>query len=71
MVIHEPFRGYEPSRGYFSVVTDKSYGDEFEIQYFQQKKKWWILKENHFDSRLANELNPVKRRIDEKSCYLF
>ena len=28
MVIHEPFRGY------FAVVTDKSYGDKFEIQYF-------------------------------------
>ena len=33
MVIHEPFRGY------FAVVTDKSYGDEFEIQYFQKKEK--------------------------------
>ena len=72
MVIHEPLRGYEPFRGYFSIVTDKSYGDEFEIQYFKKKKKkWWILKENDFDSRLANELKPVKRRIDEKSHYLF
>ena len=33
MVIHEPFRGY------FAVVTDKSYGDEFEIQYFQKKRE--------------------------------
>ena len=33
MVIHEPFRGY------FAVVTDKTYGDEFEIQYFQKKRE--------------------------------
>ena len=33
MVIHEPFRGY------FAIVTDKSYGDKFEIQYFQNKEK--------------------------------
>ena len=41
MVIHEPFRGY------FAVVTDKSYGDEFEIQYFQKKREmsWSLLKE--------------------------
>ena len=32
LVIHEPFRGY------FAVVTDKSYSDEFEIQYFQKKR---------------------------------
>ena len=31
MVLHEPFRDY------FAVVTDRSYSDEFEIQYFQKK----------------------------------
>ena len=65
LVIDEPFRGY------FAVVTDKSYGAEFEIQYFRKKEKWWILKENDFDSRLANELKPVKGRIDERSHYFF
>ena len=65
MVIHEPFRGY------FAILTDKSYGDEFEIQYFQKKEKWWILKENDFDSCLENELKPVKGRIDERSHYFF
>ena len=65
MVIHEPFRGY------FAVVTDNSYGDKSEIQYFQNKEKWWILIENDFDSRLANELKPVKGRIDERSHYFF
>ena len=65
MVIHEPFRGY------FVVVTDNSYGDKSEIQYFQNKEKWWILIENDFDSRLANELKPVKGRIDERSHYFF
>ena len=65
MVIHEPFRGY------FAVATDKSYGDEFEIQYFQKKGKWWILKENDFESRLGNELKPVKERIDERFHYFF
>ena len=33
MVLHEPFRDY------FAVVTDKSYSDEFEIQYFQKKRE--------------------------------
>ena len=65
MAIDEPFRGY------FAVVTDKSYGAEFEIQYFQKKEKWWILKENDFDSCLENELKPVKGRIDERSHYFF
>ena len=65
MAIDEPFRGY------FAVVTDKSYGAEFEIQYFRKKEKWWILKENDFDSSLANELKPVKGRIDERSHYFF
>ena len=65
MVIHEPFSGY------FAVVTDNSYGDKSEIQYFQNKEKWWILIENDFDSRLANELKPVKGRIDERSHYFF
>ena len=57
MVIHEPFRGY------FAVVTDNSYGDKSEIQYFQNKEKWWILIENDFDSCLANELNLLKERL--------
>ena len=38
---------------------------------FKKKEKWWILKENDFDSRLANELKPVKGRIDERSHYFF
>ena len=33
MVLHEPFRDY------FAVVTDRSYSDEFEIQYFQKKRE--------------------------------
>ena len=65
MVIHEPFRGY------FAVVTEYSYGDKSEIQNFQNKEKWWILIENDFDSCLANELKPVKGRIDERSHYFF
>ena len=65
MVIHEPFRGY------FAVVTDNSHGDKSEIQNFQNKEKWWILIENDFDSCLANELKPVKGRIDERSHYFF
>ena len=33
MVIHELFRGY------FAILTDKNYGDEFEIQYSQKKRE--------------------------------
>ena len=65
MVIHELFRGY------FAILTDKNYGDEFEIQYFQKKEKWWILKENYFDSHLEIELKLVKGRIDERPHYFF
>ena len=65
MVIHELFRDY------FAILTDKNYGDEFEIQYSQKKEKWWILKENDFDSHLEIELKPVKGRIDERSHYFF
>ena len=48
--------------GWYAVVNEKSYGDEFDIQYFVQKdgsmvlngKKYnhyWVLKEDDYDSQ--------------------
>ena len=58
------------------MVTGKSYGDEIEIQYFmeketQGKKKYWVLKENDFDSRERNELRKVTAILEKRDYYTF
>ena len=30
--------------GYYAMVVGESYGEELEIQYFEKKEKWWVLK---------------------------
>ena len=58
------------------MVTDSSYGDEIEIQYFMEKetqggKKYYVLKENDFDSRERNELRKVTAILDKRDHYTF
>ena len=49
-------------KGLYAVVLGTSYGDEIEINYCEQFKKWWSVKDNDMDSREKHELcivNPV------------
>ena len=48
-------------KGYYAVVTESSYGDELEINYFEKKEKWWTLKENDLDSTEINDLQKVTK----------
>ena len=45
--------------GYYAMVVGESYGEELEIQYFEKKEKWWVLKEFDFDSRPQTNLRRV------------
>ena len=51
-------------KGVYATVLGKSYGDEVEIQYFQERFGKRILKENDIDSRLPEELIKVSAKMD-------
>ena len=36
--------------GFYATITNKSYGDELEINYFQKQYGKWILKDGDLDS---------------------
>ena len=58
--------------GYYAMVVGESYGEELEIQYFEKKEKWWVLKEFDFDSRPQTDLRGVgKARVDRRMHYFF
>ena len=41
----------DPYIGYYAVILQKSYGDEWEMQYCEKKYGKWVLKDNDLDSR--------------------
>ena len=58
------------------MVLVLSYGDENEIQYFTEKKtisgsKYWVLKENHSNSREKCDLKKVVAVLDDRDYYTF
>ena len=58
------------------MVLGSSYDDENEIQYFSEKKtipgaKYWVPKENDFDSREKCELKKVVVALDNWDHYTF
>ena len=55
----------------YATVLGKSYGDEVEIQYFQERFGKWILTENDIDSRLPEELIKVTAKMDRQSYFIF
>lgn len=62
----------EPFKGHYAIVQGKSYGDEWEIVYFERKNKgYYVIKENDLDSRSPSELMKVKETFDEKERYYF
>ena len=48
-------------KGYFAVVTLGGYGDEVEINYFENKEKWWNLEEHDLSSGERNKLKVTKK----------
>ena len=58
-------------KGLYATVLGKSYGDEVEIQYFQERFGKRILKENDIDSRLPEELIKVTAKMDRRSYFIF
>ena len=49
--------------GMYASVLGEGYGDEVEIQYFMKKGRYWILKENDYDSRERDDLAKVEPEI--------
>ena len=51
---------------YYAIVIRDSNGEELEIQYFEKKEEWWVLKEHDYDRRPQTEFRRVTRaRIEE------
>ena len=57
-IIHGSFLGY------YDMVIDHSYGDEFEVQYFQKNLGKYVLKPNDFDSREESDLEKVEFELN-------
>ena len=53
------------------MITDERIGDEYVINYFEWKEKWWVLKPNDFDSREAGDLMVVKDKFDNRGHATF
>ena len=57
--------------GYYAAIVAKSYGDEWEINYFKESGKYWVLKKNDLDSREEEDLALVKGYPDERGRFTF
>ena len=57
--------------GYYAAIVAKSYGDEWEINYFKESGKYWVLKENDLDSRKEEDLALVKGYPDQRGRFTF
>ena len=60
-----------PLLGYYAVILDSSYGDEWEVQYFEMKYGKWVLKEGDLDSREPSDMVMVEAKIDGHGRYTF
>ena len=58
-------------KGYYATVLGESYGEEKEIQYFEEKFGKWILKDGDIDSRPPEEMMKVTAVVDGRSRYTF
>ena len=53
------------------MIFDCSYGDEWEIQYFEMKYGKWVLKGGDLNSRKPNDMLMVEAKIDGRGRYTF
>ena len=61
----------QPYVGLYAVVINESYGDEMEIQYFEEKYGKWVLKDGDLDSREPSEMMKVDAEVDGRRQYTF
>ena len=58
--------------GLYASVKGRSYGDEWELNYFENKYgKYWVLKEKDLDSREEEDLVLVTGIPDAKERFTF
>ena len=55
----------------YAIVLGESYGDEYEIQYFEKNFEKWVLNPKDKDSRTVDELKKVKATVDNDLRYTF
>ena len=55
----------------YATVTNKSYGDEWEINYFQKQYGKWTLKDGKLDSRDAEDMILVTAYPDKRGYFTF
>ena len=61
----------EPFKEDYAIVLGESYGDEYEIQYFEKNFENWVLNPMDKDSRTVDELKKVKATVDNDLRYTF
>ena len=57
--------------GFYATFTNKSYGDEWEINYFQKQYGKWTLKDGDLDSRDAEDMILVTAYPDKQGYFTF
>ena len=57
--------------GFYATVTNKSYGDEWEINYFQKHYRKWTLKDGDLDSGDAEDMILVTPYPDKPGYFTF
>ena len=55
--------------GFYATVTNKSFGDEWEINYFQKPYEKWNLKHGDLDSRDAEDVILVTAYPDKRGYF--
>ena len=59
-------------RGYYAVITGESYGNEIEINNFEKRQCYYVLKENDMDSHTQTDSELVEGvLINTKGHYRF
>ena len=57
--------------GFYVTVTKKLYGDEWEIDYFQEQHGKWTLKGGDLDSQNADNMILVTAYPDKRGYFTF
>ena len=60
-----------PFKGFYASVVCNSYGDEWEINFFEKKFGSWVLKEGDIDSREESDLELVMAKVDKRGRFTF
>ena len=58
-------------KGFYTIVTCKSYGNEWKIQYFKKAFDKYVLKEGDIDSSEPEDLLRVESTVDGRGRYAF